>query len=1251
GRHALNGSAEHPLLDGNGNGTAHPHDDMFFFPRGDFNGDGILDQNSRRSVAGWFRDLYFTDLGVLTGSDLWADTRYSEASLNGLIDSADLTVSAENFFTKNTDIDAEGLVSVYHAGTKTAIPEGGRCAFSPASPLHLFTVPVGASYYLASEYISIGDGTNVIMRSIGDVEIASDQRGADFVVDLSLVEMTAVAETGNPDEREVDSKPDAEEVDAYLPAGAGGSGTNSVGARAWANDQGTFYALARAGETEIPPPDETQPTTFSSAVRWQRSFTKDESLPDPTFEVKPMVLRLAGRGPNDTELSAFAEIVVEMRAYDVSPAWQPVFLYHAEIAGKAGIGGNPSTFRIVGQEGDLPPKTLTLEGNFAAEYVQEKYKGTIDLDGVPNGHTFEVRYRLFAKVLGHEAEGEAYAFIGDPLDYGTANRIAYGSWGELPFVTGYTNDNAGAGHIAYHSRSNFYFLLYRGTNTDTAGAPIAIKLGQNGPDEMIDPNPPANAGPDSYIVENRPLTQPLDVDGDGIDDVFELLRPAILDPVDPSDALADADGDGRTNLREYLDGTDPAVADGGPPQLYPALLFEATGDQVADVNNDGQPDLVGYDGAGHISVSFGQPDQSFLAPIVSTVPNVGFSFSYTLARVNADAFLDALVVDRTANLLQVMLGDGAGSFTAGQHYTAGNRPSRVVSGDVNGDTTPDAVLVNDSGWMITVLLGNGDGTFQAARNTDTVFAPRDVAVARLNADAFPDLAVALANHTVAVFPGNGDGTFRNPQAFATGFAPQRVAAGDVNGDGLADLVTANQSGDSVSVLLGNGDGTFQAKTDYLTGDNPREFKLADLDGDQDLDLVVGHFGAPYHAILRNNGGGAFTAQTPAFTHNGGNCLLADFNGDGLLDLLSVVGGNQAFISPGLGGGRFDTRLDVIIPGLSPRAHVEQDMNLDGLLDIVVADQRSNVVYLLVGQGDGRFGVTNPVPVGPQVAGVVAARLNADALPDLAVITERPEFPSAGSSNQLHLLVANGTGGFTAQTPLSLPDRPSAVLAGDLNGDGRDDLAVPLFFANALALFLAQTDGSFTALPLLDFEGQPSAYQLRDLNGDGRADLVATVSTGFASRLRVYHANPSGTLVWVQDLIPAEADSVDGFTFHDFTSDGRADLVASVTTATGAEVVVHAATIDGRFGPRVEVLADSWRGGPLEVADVNGDGRADLVGGSTTWLARSAGGFEPPQSYWLPGTLPMHVTDLNGDGRPDLITADDPSDSIRVLYHR
>jgi hypothetical protein len=111
---------------------------------------------------------------------------------------------------------------VRDADTKRPISAGAVIPFTEAEPEHVFTVPVGGKYFVSSDPIDLGGGTNVLLRSIGeregglDIDVTSNQAGADFAVDLCLVEMTAIVERQNPSGRVIDSQPDAEEVEAYL---------------------------------------------------------------------------------------------------------------------------------------------------------------------------------------------------------------------------------------------------------------------------------------------------------------------------------------------------------------------------------------------------------------------------------------------------------------------------------------------------------------------------------------------------------------------------------------------------------------------------------------------------------------------------------------------------------------------------------------------------------------------------------------------------------------------------------------------------------------------------------------------------------------------------------------------------------------------------------------------------------------------------------------------------------------------------
>jgi RHS repeat-associated protein len=114
--------------------------------------------------------------------------------------------------------------------------------------------------------------------------------------------------------------------------------------------------------------------------------------------------------------------------------------------------------------------------------------------------------------------------------------------------------------IRHQANEASYYILLRGDTVTDIRAIRAMALGGRGQGELIDPETIAGSSTAFYRVVQVPLDFTRDSDADGIDDVFELRR-AFLDPLDRADALADFDGDGRSNLEEYRSGTDPGLSD------------------------------------------------------------------------------------------------------------------------------------------------------------------------------------------------------------------------------------------------------------------------------------------------------------------------------------------------------------------------------------------------------------------------------------------------------------------------------------------------------------------------------------------------------------------------------------------------------------------------------------------------------------------------------------------------------------------
>jgi len=351
-----------------------------------------------------------------------------------------------------------------------------------------------------------------------------------------------------------------------------------------------------------------------------------------------------------------------------------------------------------------------------------------------------------------------------------------------------------------------------------------------------------------------------------------------------------------------------------PPVTYDSGGAEAWSVAVADVNGDGKPDLVvsncGVSGftcgslpfMGVVSILLGNGNGTF-QPAVS-YSSGGFSArAVKVADLNRDGNPDIVVANffdtyynSTNGLLGVLLGNGDGTFRNVVTYPTGEVGAfSVAVADLNGDHKLDLAVSNGAcpntadAQCAGVLLGNGDGTFQPVVTYKSGGGEAtSIAVADVNGDHKPDLVVSnwcvFCANTVGVLLGNGDGTFQDPIRYGSGgYGAWSVAIADVDGDGKADLLVANQCTGSVNkcqnaqsvvgALLGNGDGTFQQVIPYFSGGVLAvSLVAADVNGDGKPDVVVANSGEQPNpmgsvGVLLNQAmqGGTFSSRTQVVT--------------------------------------------------------------------------------------------------------------------------------------------------------------------------------------------------------------------------------------------------------------------------------------------------------------------------------------------------------------------------------------------------
>ena len=347
-----------------------------------------------------------------------------------------------------------------------------------------------------------------------------------------------------------------------------------------------------------------------------------------------------------------------------------------------------------------------------------------------------------------------------------------------------------------------------------------------------------------------------------------------------------------------------------------------------------------------------------------------------------------------------------------------------------------------------------------------------------------------------------------------------------------------------------------------------------------------------------------------------NVALADLNRDGQLDLITAS--EEARAVTVLFGDKADKSFraanarTIALPE-SPGDMVLGDVNSDGRLDIALDSHDSYNVTLVLGEADGGFAIASNSPIvmkkgqHPHTHGLGLGDLNGDGKLDLATVNNE--------DNDVSVALGDGRGGFTVApgSPFAVGPSPYPLTLGDINSDGRLDIvatasatgparAQQLASSRALTLLLADAQKVFRRSEIPLRTGQPWFVAIGDLNGDRKPDLVAT------------HHDQSALTVLLGDGMGNFRESA-GSPFD--------------------------------FGHNV------WQ---LVLADVNRDRRQDVIAAAgdsiRVMLGDGTGLFKPAshQSFATArGTWRLAVGDINQDGKTDVVTSNTDSKSVTMLF--
>gem|GEM_PF-1342349 len=619
--------------------------------------------------------------------------------------------------------------------------------------------------------------------------------------------------------------------------------------------------------------------------------------------------------------------------------------------------------------------------------------------------------------------------------------------------------------------------------------------------------------------------------------------------------------------------------------------------KVADLNNDGKPDIiVGRWSTDEIHVFLNQTVPGASSPDFSTRSdhNLGVSISGPVSiaggDINGDGKIDLAVANEDDNTVTVLMNStspGATTVTLSTPhvFSVDTNPASVCVRDVNGDGKPDIVTSNTFSSTVSVLINKtpaGDTIPQFETKQDFPVGPTPVSLvlADLNADGRPDFATAnSSNSTLSIAlntttPGVTVTAVGGTTDPSTPNGPKAIDAADFNRDGRLDLVTANSGADSeadcVAVVLSvTPVGTFPAnlaeKADCIVGFNPIACGSGDFSRDSRADLVV--LNPASEVFIFTNTTTVGPTSTLAFT----NATSTPFGGipvamavgqvdfDGLADVVTANDSSNSvsyllnrspYPNLSVGGGPIS-----VGSGSLPKGIAIADFNLDGRNDLVITKSGQKLVSVLLNttavdfSGDVMsFGTTADFTVKTGPMGVAAADFNGDGWPDLAVVNQ--------GSEQVSILNNLGatdrtTVTFSTEKWFNTGAGPVDVAAIDVNLDGKTDLAIANQTGRSVSILINQTvTGSPTPTfastddILKDFPSSPVSLKVADLNGDGKPDLVMTDKGNKVSVFLNTTTPGSSTPSFYTRYEQTTGSQPSGLAVFDANGDGYPDVVTS-----------------------------------------------------------------------------------------------------------